>query len=736
MATIKDLPSGDIGNAGEEFDWSVWQQDTTVTLTAVSWDNSYKDVVMFGRQNSKYKSLDSYLDSKTNNRTYRNLAYQDVNRPIRIPVGIGVAQFYNYVRVTSPRQPVDDDIPRTFYYFITDVRRVAPDTTEIIVQLDVWNTYRDNVSFGNCYLERGHVLMAEKERFADHGRRFLTVPEGLNIGSEYVGRYGHTEVLSNGNNYLVMVSTTISWEKDFGTKDNPKLNMATGTYSQNMFNGVNIYIMTVPTWQGISAALSQFPWISQGIISIQGVPHTLINLPKLKKISMVNIKFGAGVYVYTLDDSDKRGAINSSKDIKMISGWRNKLTRNIPARYSGFDKLKTYPYTQITITAFTGNPLILKPECWNDEDMTVTQFAQVSPPNNRVIWSPVNYNIQNKPTDNSVAGQAMLGDFWGQQTGIYNWPTYMMANDGARLAYASQAHSINWSYHNADWSQQKALQSASTAASQASNSIANMGAQNNVAVSARNQQTATANSARSQNQHYQNMANWGNATVNGLGSIARGGGAGVVGALVGVGGAAISNMAGNASLAVNNAAATQSTDIANAASTASTAISQSGASYVRDTNKQLADYVANGDYANAVAGINAKVQDLNVVPPSTVGQMGGETFNISTWVWAVVAQVRSITDGAMDVLCNYWARYGYAIDRYFYRLNDSMDVMSRFTYWKVSELYLTPKNWCPQNYLNTLRGIFEKGVTVWNSPDDVGQVSIFDNKVTREKVYF
>ena len=53
--------------------------------------------------------------------------------------------------------------------------------------------------------------------------------------------------------------------------------------------------------------------------------------------------------------------------------------------------------------------------------------------------------------------------------------------------------------------------------------------------------------------------------------------------------------------------------------------------------------------------------------------------------------------------------------------------MSKFTYWKMHELYVRSAK-CPEEFRLTIKGIFEKGVTVWKSPDDIGVVDYFDNE--------
>lgn len=732
--TLSDIPD-QLTDAGTQYDWSAWDVGTEIDLYSVPWDNSYKDIVQFGKKGNKYKDIDSYLSTQSPYHVTTK-AYIDINKPVRLDIGIGYAQFKNYLRVRTPAQPGISDIPRTFYYFITDCRRVAPNTTEFILQLDVWNTYGRWVTLSNAYVERSHLLMAENTRFSDNGRTFLSTPEGLNLGTEYVTRLG-TEYNFGGSGMDIVIASTIDLTKDFGTVTTPKLSMAGGTMSQWMYNGIAVYAMQDTQWRALAVYLSSYPWIEQGITAIQGVPHGLIDFSKLKKISISGY---SAVAVYTLDGSDTGKGINSSITIPLIKGWRSAfktilkgMSSVVGRDYSKFDKLMTSPYSQIELTTYMGSPLILNPESWNDDNATVTQLTQVSPPGSRVIFTPTNYN--NQYARDASKSDPIWSDWLNQQTGVYNWPTFMMANDGARLAYANQARTIAWDYQSADWSQQKALAGNQLAYDQASNSISMMGQQNNVAVNARNQSTGISNALANQRTAIGNTSAIGHTALNGVGGViggaASGGAAGAMGGLMsgvlGAGNTAINVMANNAMTAAGNAANTAQTNVANSASIASTGISQAGASYVRDTNKQYADYSARGDYANTVAGINAKVQQLKMVPPSVVGQQGGETFNRAVWHWSLTFKLKTLTDGALRNLCDIWSRYGYATDRYINNLGDKLSVMKRFTYWKCSEVYATPLNWCPWNYVNTIRGIFEKGVTVWNDPSDIGTCSIYDN---------
>lgn len=150
------------------------------------------------------------------------------------------------------------------------------------------------------------------------------------------------------------------------------------------------------------------------------------------------------------------------------------------------------------------------------------------------------------------------------------------------------------------------------------------------------------------------------------------------------------------------------------------------AAYMRDTNKDLADWAARGDYQQNVAAINAKVQDTALTPPFTNGQSGGETFNMIYGGLRVYMHIRSVNSDVAAMIGDYWLRYGYAIRR-FIAIPPSLQVMQNFTYWKLSETYISSGR-VPEFAKQAIRGIFEKGVTVWSDPKKIGNVDWADNQ--------
>ena len=111
--------------------------------------------------------------------------------------------------------------------------------------------------------------------------------------------------------------------------------------------------------------------------------------------------------------------------------------------------------------------------------------------------------------------------------------------------------------------------------------------------------------------------------------------------------------------------------------------------------------------------------------PSVSGQVGGDAFNLAQYKWGYDIKLKMIQGSARAMIGEFWLRYGYAVSR-FIKMPDSLQVMSRFTFWKLKETYITAAD-CPEAYKQAIRGIFEKGVTVWKNPSDIGSVDIADN---------
>lgn len=712
MSHITDPPLDHPGRAGHDFNYAVWTAGTSVTLCNVPWNSDYRDIVNF----TSDSALDTYLTNNSGPTVHiDNLTYAAAGRPVRIALPFNDAYRFNYLRVHNPAQPVGESGPRTFYYFIRDVRFVAPNTTELDIQLDVWQTFRSHVQFGNCYVERGHLGIANENQFNDNGREYLTIPEGLDIGGEYMVRGNYTHTLADiqwsdtggpaagGFNYNIIMATTVSIDGSGGNTSDPKLSTATGSRFEGLPNGAELYYFETPTeFRNFISQNRERPWMTQGIISIYAVPP----IPASDLQTETVYPEGVGDGVKRLLDFRVK-----PQKISLRDDWRDQQIQNLPSRYRHLRKFLTYPYTIVELTTYSGTPLILKPEGMDGDDLEVVILNHLAPPAPRIVVYPYRYNnggVEDWNRNGVVFNDS--SEFLDMVTGIFNLPTFSTVNNSYMSFMASNANSIAYQHSQADWSQQRALAGNQVAYDQASQNIGLTRQMTELGIGAASARTDLANTTGG----YRALQGAAGGLIGGLGGGAVGIGAGAIGAASQGISHAIDVNHRNNELAINSNLARSQTR------------AQTGtAGFMRDTNKDFADFAATGDYEMSIAAINAKVQDARMIQPTTSGQMGGDAFNLAQYQWAVHAKVKTLQRASMHAIGEFWLRYGYAVNRFARMVQ--LDVMSKFTYWKLKETYITSST-CPEAFRQAIRGIFEKGVTVWKNPDDIGNIDIADNE--------
>jgi len=637
------------------------------------------------------------------------MTYCAANRPVRIPTPYARAFKYNYM-VVSNSTPVEGE--SKYYYFITDMRYVAPNTTEVVLQLDVWTTYYNKFRFGRFFLSRGHATnwLHHKYGTAD-GREYLARPEGLDTGPSYlIGDCNSWALTSNTDTVRILIASTVSLVDAYGTVDAPQLKVPPA----RMINGIPYPIEVLAcTWAEFSAAsnyLKDYPWIAQGIIGVYIVPASMVET--IAQPTHLNGTAGPTVHYFS-------GSKNVTHTV--YSNFRNDIKAKLPERYRTLEKFLTSPYSYIEVTTYSGTPLMVAPEMVTSTDFTLQAWPWLVPPSQRIIATVHNLGQHgNKP--NSYLGYEEHLD---SITGITNLPTLPMVNNQATMYAASNAHSIAYAKESAAWQQQKAIAGANLSADQATAGINAGYAQTANSVTAGAQQLAISTDAR-------NRA-WGVNTAFGVGTSAAKGVIG--GAAGGPAGMVAGGAAGAATAGVGAAQSYFNNQIANEAAAASfgvsanaamqsNAISSDLAAYVRDGNLALATSNARGDYANAIAGINAKLQDAQLTPPSVAGQIGGDMLNFAKFGIRIDTRIKIPTMGVIRALGEFWFRYGYAFNGFIVPPTDLM-VMTNMTYWQCVEANVFGD--LPQTMIDVMRGALQRGTTVWRRPQDIGTMDPANN---------
>lgn len=705
------------------FNYSVWTPNTAILMCNVPWDSSYRDVMRFDSD----KERDAYFASRASDGyafTLNGLVYLRYGEPVRVNAPFDMVTRCNYMVVKNSMQPIsptEGRQPDAFYYFINDAKYLAPNTTQVNVQLDVWMTYYDRINFNLCYVNKGHIGIANENSTIDNLSDYLTDAEGLNIGDEYEIADIAIDNFLNEPPYIVIMCTA-DLTAGFGTVSNPTLKTATGSINDGMPSGSAVYACNSENFLALMGKLQDAPWVSQCISMVTVVPARFVQNATSTTV--------AGIDMLAMPDSPAENI--RSMDVPNVMGMFH-----IPERYRNLLKFYTSPYCVIEMTGYNGGEVVLKPECLeldDDDGISVLTNTVVAPPDIRAYSYVAGYNTA-KGVGGSVDADYYLpsggdpfphseyneegldiavqfGDF-PQFSLVNNQYIYYLASNRSRLAYQ---------FSSADWSQQKALTAAQLSFNQSGANMQNAWA---------NQQVANqANWALSGISQEKNL--WSGAT-----SMASSG----VGAL----GAAASGSAGSAAAGVANMALAGANTALNADWINRTAATQVGAAtataqnniglqgYVRDTNYDYAVYAANGDYETAIQGIQAKVQDARLTQPSTSGQNGGDAFNFCKGYMGVRLKFKRLKPNFMRQVGDFWLRYGYYVNRWIVPPAD-LKCMENFTYWKMQSVSLDSSE-VPELFKESIRGIFEKGVTVWNDPDKMYKVDLADNEPVKGVSY-
>lgn len=729
------------------FSYAKWTPNTRFKLCNVPWDMGYRDIVKWDKQAQK-----EYFD-RLNGIEFADCTMAKYGLPVRLPIPFAQASQYNYLIATND---YDFDTPRSWYYFVQTCDYINANTTQLNIQLDVWQSFQHDVQLGNAYVERGHVGVANENAWKDYGKTYLDLPEGLDTGKCTVLTNESWKPLMDvvehdgvkHTSYGLIIVSTTDLESDTGTKDNPVVNTAAGSAFESQLNGTSMYYLDTPAdivaffTEGMNA-----PWVTQGICWIYAVPH----LPQalLDGQSKKTELFGHSVsFTGNCWELRKRNDNSNARytDIINLKDFRNMF--QLPARYKYLKKFLTAPYAYVECSCLNGTVITYEPEQIPSADLIIRETWNYAPPSPRLNFYARGYHAGNlgdrQPLPDGKGLPIDTGEMLNASFGITDFPTFMAVNNGSALALANSAYTRQYAQQSADWGYQKTQMGINNAYAQAQIGTQYASEQNKLGTANRNAMMAINNQSAqmssdltlkdlSFNNRMNQINTVGSGAANAIGSLAAGNVGGAVGAIAGTAIGAWANQqsydnsVSSNSQALSNTFATNAatTSQANAYSLAQTNLSNRQTMQLADMNKQLAQATAQGDYENTIAGINAQVQQTQTVPPTTSGALGGDAFNLANGLIGVMVRFRQIPPAAMQAIGEVWLRYGYYVQR-FMKLPANLMAMSNFTYWKLHELYVRSST-CPEEYRLTVKGIFESGVTVWTDPAKIGVTDYADN---------
>ena len=688
---------------------NTWPVGTEVTLMQVPWDANYRDIVIWNDVQQRNAYLDAQAISGTGWRSKR-FSYCRPNEPISVPVPYSAAYKYNYVVVQNPMQPVDgEDQPLKLCYFILSTDYVAPGTTQLTLQLDVIQTYQFGVCLGNMFVERGHMGVSNAvfkngvhNLQGQYLRKYLNVPEGLDIGDSYVMANHEWYPLTDASTFdigKIIIISSADLAADPGTVDNPNLNVADGQNADGIPSGCNVYSMDLPTFKAVLNAMKEKSWVAQCIQSVSTFPARLLSAGTDAQL------FGnSGITMQFLGETDTLEL--PLKTYATTGNIYQQLSNGVPDGYHDLYKAYTYPYSVIELTAYNGNSVFIKPELVYGNTLALTVIGCAVAPFARIGVFPTNYGQSfegGQPVNynqytwhgfdgSDHTGVIPSGDFLDSCLWLADFPQFSIVNSNYITYLASTAHTRAYQYESAGWQNAKSNAASDLAYTQAMN------------------QTAL-NEANRYDQGPIGAPQIANYAGQAMGAIESG-----LNRLTGQ--AAVSSNEVTLAGAANYLAQRQTGNLAFNAT-------QDLSRQVAGQNLDYAKYAARGDYANQIAAINATVQDAALQAPSTIGQMGGQGFMWKNGLVGFAVNYKTAGGAAMRTVCDFWARYGYKIQRFYNFGNAKMPalkVMNHFSYWKVSETYITCAK-ANEAEKDAIRGVLEKGVTVWGNPSEIGNIA-------------
>ena len=170
--------------------------------------------------------------------------------------------------------------------------------------------------------------------------------------------------------------------------------------------------------------------------------------------------------------------------------------------------------------------------------------------------------------------------------------------------------------------------------------------------------------------------------------------------------------------AATNASNTLSTDTTKAIAGATVSANQNIADNTKAANNKIAqnDYNAN---RNQIRLSNHPEYGQLTGTPDIISKPFGLTFNIVTQ-----------SKNAIRQAAEQFMRYGYMLNMQ-WKVN-TFNLMKHFTYWKCSNIYCTgyeKEHNVYEGAQNVLKSILENGVTVWRNPEEIGNISIYQNGI-------
>lgn len=144
-------------------------QGTVKILRNVGWHSDLKHTRLFPSESAQL----TYMNGRVKHTFVNNFTYIREQKVLRVPINAEQLYDCNYLMFMNVGFG-----SKWFYAFITDVKYLNPETSEITFEIDQFQTWWFQINLGKCFVEREHV--------ADDSIGRHTLDEGLELGEHLI----------------------------------------------------------------------------------------------------------------------------------------------------------------------------------------------------------------------------------------------------------------------------------------------------------------------------------------------------------------------------------------------------------------------------------------------------------------------------------------------------------------------------------------------------------------------
>lgn len=458
------LENVDVYEYENEFDYKRWTDNTKIYLCNVLWNNDYSNVVKFDNDVAR----DSYFDGLEKYTVELETGFHVApDNTVKVPLPYQVATRYNYLYVdlptmTSDKEPIEYETTRRtkrFYYFIDSLVQNAPNSTMLIVSLDSWTTYINNVDIPYLMLERGHAPMSMVKvedylKFPIANNRYLLAPDYDFSDGNGIVKSGKFVPINSGEKYILLATTlnasqlkSIDYPKALDNTNTPATFVDRDGVRYGHLYDVKGYEWNIGNWDYSNSSVEVDSYQTQNNLipnnmTIVACPAKTANILFETMSEQLPYFFKSIKACFMVDDSmfTKGESItlcnvtcyiaNPAADSLLETLHLAKEDFEYDDKYADIAKLYTFPYAEIEVTDNDETTKSFRIE--NCGSVAVRQATSIAFPyiSIQAYLTGVNGNsvqsYQWKQLDGATLRKQMYFDDFGEYLWDWNIPTYSL----------------------------------------------------------------------------------------------------------------------------------------------------------------------------------------------------------------------------------------------------------------------------------------------------------------------